>query len=100
MAEQIEKIIIYTDGGSRGNPGPAAASFILTDTSGNQLQARAFFLGRATNNTAEYTGLTKALRSAKQIGAKEVTVTGVGGNCVDLVIRIEAHYMDFTAPTN
>ena len=52
-----DKIIAYIDGGSRGNPGPAAAGFTLTDSTGAQLKAQAFFLGQATNNIAEYTGL-------------------------------------------
>ena len=69
-----EEITAYTDGGSRGNPGPAAAGFVLTDTSGSRLQAEAFFLGRTTNNVAEYTAIIKALEAAKQMGGKRVTV--------------------------
>lgn len=68
------KITIHTDGGSRGNPGPAAAGFILNDSDGNQLQAKSFFLGRATNNVAEYTAIVKALEAAKEIGAKKLVV--------------------------
>ena len=56
-----DRIIVYIDGGSRGNPGPAAAGFVLTDASGNQLQAKGIFLGRKTNNQAEYNSLVKAL---------------------------------------
>ena len=69
-----EKIIIYTDGASRGNPGPAAAGFVLSDAEGNQLQAKSFFLGQATNNVAEYTGFIKALEAAQELGAKQITV--------------------------
>jgi phosphoribosylglycinamide formyltransferase-1 len=69
-----EKIIIYTDGASRGNPGPAAAGFILRDADGNRLKAKGFFLGQATNNVAEYTALVKALEAAKEIGPKNLTV--------------------------
>ncbi|GAG22638.1 unnamed protein product, partial [marine sediment metagenome] len=69
-----DKVIAYIDGGSRGNPGPAAAGFILTDPAGARLQAGAVFLGRATNNTAEYTAIVKALEAAKRIGAEELTV--------------------------
>ena len=69
-----DKIIAYTDGASRGNPGPAAAGFILNNPEGNQLQAKAFFLGKTTNNIAEYTALTKALEAAREIDAKELTV--------------------------
>lgn len=69
-----EQITIYTDGGSRGNPGPAAAGFILADGSGRQLQGKALFLGQATNNAAEYTAIIKALEAAKQLGAKRLKV--------------------------
>jgi formyltetrahydrofolate-dependent phosphoribosylglycinamide formyltransferase len=69
-----EEITAYTDGGSRGNPGPAAAGFVLTDTMGAQLQAEAFFLGKTTNNVAEYTAIIKALEAAKGLGGKKVMV--------------------------
>jgi len=70
----IDKVIAYIDGGSRGNPGPAAAGFVLTDSQGRQLQARAFFLGEATNNVAEYTAIHRALSAARSLGARQVTV--------------------------
>ena len=69
-----EKIIAHVDGGSRGNPGPAAAGFILTDENGKQLLSRGIFLSRATNNVAEYTALLRALDAAAQIGARQLTV--------------------------
>jgi formyltetrahydrofolate-dependent phosphoribosylglycinamide formyltransferase len=69
-----DKIVAYIDGASRGNPGPAAAGFILTDAFASQLQAKAFFIGHATNNVAEYTALVKALEAAKNIGAEELSV--------------------------
>lgn len=69
-----EQITVYTDGGSRGNPGPAAAGFTLADPDGTQLQAKALFLGQTTNNVAEYTAIIKALEAAKEIGAKRLTV--------------------------
>lgn len=74
MPEQTEQLTIHTDGGSRGNPGPAAAAFVLTDSAGTQLDAKAFFLGRATNNTAEYTALIKALEAASDTGATNLLV--------------------------
>ena len=74
MLEQLSHMNIYTDGGSRGNPGPAAASFVLTDQNDRQVEARGLFLGETTNNVAEYTGLVKALQAAKQIGVKKVIV--------------------------
>ena len=69
-----KKIVAHIDGGSRGNPGPAAAGFTLTDTAGTQLQAKGIVLGRTTNNVAEYTGLVKALEAASQIGAEQLVV--------------------------
>jgi phosphoribosylglycinamide formyltransferase-1 len=69
-----DKIVAYIDGGSRGNPGPAAAGFTLTDSCGTQLQAKGLFLGKATNNVAEYTGFLKAIEAAKHAGAKHLTV--------------------------
>jgi formyltetrahydrofolate-dependent phosphoribosylglycinamide formyltransferase len=69
-----ESIIAHIDGGSRGNPGPAASAFVLTDPRGKQLQARAFFLGEATNNFAEYTAIHKALEAARALGAGQITV--------------------------
>ena len=74
MAGEIKQVTVYTDGGSRGNPGPAAAGFVLTDADSNKLRAKAFYLGTATNNAAEYTGIVKALEAAIEIGAKEVKV--------------------------
>lgn len=69
-----ERIVAHIDGGSRGNPGPAAAAFILTNDRGKQLQARAFFLGRATNNVAEYTAVQKALDAARSLEARQITI--------------------------
>jgi phosphoribosylglycinamide formyltransferase-1 len=69
-----DTIIAYIDGASRGNPGPAAAAFILLTPDGTILQAKAFFLGETTNNVAEYTAVVKALEAAKQIGDEELTV--------------------------
>jgi len=63
----LDKIVAYIDGASRGNPGPAAAAFVLKDSAGNKVQAKAFFLGQATNNVAEYTALVRALEAAKQL---------------------------------
>jgi len=74
MKKKISQIIAYTDGGSRGNPGPAAAGFVLKDQTGLQLKAAAFFLGRATNNVAEYTAVIKALEAAKEFTPQKFTL--------------------------
>lgn len=68
------KLIVHTDGGSRGNPGPAAAGFVLDDADGRRIAAKAFFLGKSTNNVAEYTALVRALEAAEKLGAAQVTV--------------------------
>ena len=74
MTEKTEKIIAYTDGGSRGNPGPAAAGFVLYDQNKIQLCAKALFLGETTNNVAEYTALIKALESAQKFNPKNLSL--------------------------
>jgi len=68
------KVVVHTDGGSRGNPGPAAAGFVICDAAGKPMRARAVFLGETTNNVAEYTALVKALESAKELGATDLRV--------------------------
>ena len=57
---------IYTDGGARGNPGPAAAAFVVKDEQGEVVYQKAYFLGRATNNEAEYQAVIKALSWLKK----------------------------------
>ncbi|MBC8481789.1 MAG: phosphoribosylglycinamide formyltransferase [Planctomycetes bacterium] len=68
----IEQIIIFTDGGSRGNPGPSAAGFVLKDKCGNQLYAAGIYLGKNTNNFAEYSAIVKSLETASEIGAEKI----------------------------
>ncbi len=74
MTEQAERLTIYTDGASRGNPGPAAAGFVLADSQGKELAAKGIYLGEATNNVAEYTGLVRALEAAKEMSPKQLFV--------------------------
>lgn len=52
------------DGGSRGNPGPAAYGFVLVDGAGREVEARGEFIGTATNNVAEYRALIAGLQAA------------------------------------
>ena len=61
------KIIIYTDGGSRGNPGLAAIGVILTNEKGNMIKEYAEKIGRTTNNEAEYEAVIFGLQKAKLI---------------------------------
>jgi phosphoribosylglycinamide formyltransferase-1 len=74
VPQSTEQVTIYVDGGSRGNPGPAAAAFILKDKKGYELSGKGFFLGKATNNVAEYTAIIKALEAARQLGAKDAVI--------------------------
>ena len=67
-----KQIIIHTDGGSRGNPGPGGAGFTLEDDKGNSLMARGLYLGKTTNNIAEYTAIKEALKAAKKLGVASV----------------------------
>lgn len=55
----MEKVIIYTDGGSRGNPGPSALGVYITDQNGNELASIGKRIGKATNNVAEYSAVTE-----------------------------------------
>lgn len=71
------------DGGSRGNPGPAAAAAVATDQDGNPLGERSRYLGETTNNVAEYEGVLLALELAGELGASEVEVV----NDSELVAR-------------
>ncbi|MBN2589630.1 MAG: phosphoribosylglycinamide formyltransferase [Sedimentisphaerales bacterium] len=69
-----DSVVAYIDGGSRGNPGPAASGFVLSDKDGNLLLAKGLFLGKKTNNEAEYTALVKALEAALEINAKKIMI--------------------------
>ena len=55
-------MLIYTDGGARGNPGPAACAFVATDESGAIIYQQGFYLGVTTNNQAEYQAVIEALK--------------------------------------
>jgi ribonuclease HI len=71
----VLRVTLNIDGGSRGNPGPAAAGAVLRDAEDGQvLHAEGVFLGEATNNVAEYRGLLAGLRAAVKLGAAEVDV--------------------------
>jgi len=68
------KATLYTDGGARGNPGPAAYAFVLEAEDGTVLDARGEAMGVATNNVAEYSALIAGLRRAAEVGAHELEV--------------------------
>lgn len=67
-------LILQFDGGSRGNPGPAGIGVTLTDAAGTPVYELGEFLGRCTNNVAEYTALIRGLAAAKGLGAAKLLV--------------------------
>lgn len=66
------KLYTYTDGGSRNNPGPAATGVVIKDEKGKILAAYGEYLGKQTNNFAEYSAIISALKKAHELGATEV----------------------------
>ncbi len=65
---------LSTDGGARGNPGPAAFAFVLEADDGHVLAAQGEAIGTATNNVAEYRGLVAGLERARELGVTELEV--------------------------
>ena len=68
------KATLFADGGSRGNPGPAASGAVLFDESGAVLREVGTYLGVATNNVAEWTGLLTGLEAALELGVDDIAV--------------------------
>ena len=68
------KAKLFTDGGSRGNPGPAAFAYVLEAEDGTVLDARGEAIGVATNNVAEYAALVAGLERAAEAGVDELEV--------------------------
>jgi broad specificity phosphatase PhoE/ribonuclease HI len=75
VVRPVRSVVLYADGGSRGNPGPAGFGAVVLDADGTTVLAeRAAHLGRATNNVAEYSGLIAGLEAARELGAGHVEV--------------------------
>jgi ribonuclease HI len=68
------KARLFTDGGSRGNPGPAAYGYVLEAEDGTVLDSRGEAIGEATNNVAEYSALLAGLSKAAQLRVSELEV--------------------------
>jgi ribonuclease HI len=68
------KARLFTDGGARGNPGPAAYGYVIEDEDGNTLAAHGEAIGVATNNVAEYSALLAGLEKAAELGVTELEV--------------------------
>jgi ribonuclease HI len=65
---------LYTDGGARGNPGPAAIGYVLEDADGEVIAQHGEAIGVATNNVAEYSALVAGLRKAIELGIGSLEV--------------------------
>lgn len=68
-----DELILYSDGGSRGNPGPSACGFVIYDSDDHQIFEGGEYMHITTNNVAEYRGVELALEKALELGAKKVT---------------------------
>lgn len=68
------QVLVHVDGGSRGNPGQAAAAAVVSTPDGEVLDEASETLGTTTNNVAEYRGLLLGLERARALGASEVDV--------------------------
>ena len=68
------KAKLFTDGGARGNPGPAAYGYVVESEDGHVLAAHGETIGRATNNVAEYSGLVAGMEKAAELGVRELEV--------------------------
>jgi ribonuclease H / adenosylcobalamin/alpha-ribazole phosphatase len=68
------KARLSTDGGARGNPGPAAFGYVVETEDGHVLAAHGEAIGEATNNVAEYSGLVAGMAKAAELGVDELEV--------------------------
>ena len=74
LVQPHRRLRVTSDGAARGNPGLAGAGAVLYDEHGHVLERLGKFLGRQTNNVAEYQGLLLGLRRAQELGAEELEV--------------------------
>ena len=83
MKTTADTCTLYSDGGARGNPGPAAAGGVIVDSNGAVVAEVSEYLGVATNNVAEYRALILTLHRALEAGCRRVDI------CMDseLVVR-------------
>jgi ribonuclease HI len=69
-----ESVVLYVDGGARGNPGPSGIGIVIEDAERNELARANDYIGVATNNAAEYRALLLGLEKARALGAREVAI--------------------------
>jgi len=70
----LKRVVIYADGASRGNPGPAAIGAVIKDERGRLIASISQRIGKATNNQAEYRAIIAALEEADRLGARQVDI--------------------------
>jgi len=70
----LKRAVIYADGASRGNPGPAAIGAVIKDERGRLIASISQRIGKATNNQAEYRAIITALEEADRLGARQVDI--------------------------
>ena len=73
----MNKVICYTDGGARGNPGPAAIGVYITDEAGTVLKEVGQTIGNSTNNYAEYHAVMVGLETLKQVLGEDTKATAI-----------------------
>lgn len=71
---RLKRVVIYADGASRGNPGPAAIGAVIKDERGRLIASISQRIGKATNNQAEYRAIITALEEADRLGARQVDI--------------------------
>ena len=69
----LTEAIMYTDGGSRGNPGIAGIGVVIEDKNGNIIREISQYIGEQTNNVAEYKAFSRGLEAALDLGIKKIT---------------------------
>ena len=79
----METLTLEFDGGSRGNPGPAGIGVVVRAADGTPLVTLGRYIGKATNNVAEYRALITAMEEAKKLGATKIQIRGDS----ELVVR-------------
>jgi len=70
----MSKLLLFTDGAARGNPGPAGTGIVLSQPDGSVVRELAEYIGQTTNNVAEYVALIKGLEEALRLGATEIEI--------------------------
>lgn len=70
----MKRLVIYSDGASKGNPGDAGIGVVISDTKGSLLREIADYIGVTTNNVAEYSALIRGLKEAAELGATQVDI--------------------------